>query len=363
MDASERALDRAAHNAGPRPAPAPGRRAAVLSGVAGWVPPGTVANADLADRLDTTDEWIRTRTGIAQRHTVPPGTATREMAAEAGRLALKSAGRDTVDAVVLATVTPDRHCPATAPEVATALGLGPVAAHDVSAVCAGFLYALASAAGSIAAGFADHVLVIGAETFSAIVDPDDRNTAIIFGDAAGAVVLRAGDPDEPGALGPVRLGSDGAHSDLIQIPAGGARQRLAGTDPAPGEYCLRMQGRKVYRHAKERMSQAAHDVLERSGWSIGDVDRLATHQANARITEAVADELGVPRDRVLSNIEHVGNTSAASLPLLLADAASSGLLLPHHRVLLAAFGAGLVWGAASLTWPDVTALSVHTYRG
>ncbi|MFI9168028.1 beta-ketoacyl-ACP synthase III [Streptomyces lincolnensis] len=343
------------------PAPPPGRRAAVLCGLAGWVPSGTVTNADLEARLDTTDEWIRSRTGIAQRHTVPPGTATRELAVEAGRLALKSAGRDSVDTVVLATVTPDRHCPATAPEVAAALGLGPVAAHDVSAVCAGFLYALASAVGSIAAGFADHVLVIGAETFSAIVDPDDRNTAIIFGDAAGAVVLRAGHPDEPGALGPIRLGSDGTQSDLIQIPAGGARQRLAGTAAEPGEYYLRMQGRKVYRHAKERMGQAAVEVLERSGWRIEDVDRLATHQANARITEAVAEELGVPRDRVLSNIEHVGNTSAASLPLLLADAASAGRLRPHHRVLLAAFGAGLAWGAASLTWPDVTALSVHSY--
>lgn len=338
-------------------------RAAVLAGVAGWVPPGTVTNADLEARLDTTDAWIRSRTGIAERHTAAPGTATRELAVEAGRLALKSAGRDSVDAVVLATATPDRLCPATAPEVAAVLGLGPVAAHDVSAVCAGFLYALSAGVGAIAAGFADHVLVIGAETFSAIVDPQDRNTAVIFGDAAGAVVLRAGDPDEPGAIGPIRLGSDGTHSDLIQIPAGGARQRAARTVPEPGDHHLQMQGRKVYRHAKERMAQAAREVIERSGWTVEDVDRLATHQANARISEAVAEELGVPRDRVLSNIEHVGNTSAASLPLLLADAAAAGTLRPDDRVLLAAFGAGLAWGAASLTWPDVTALAVHTYRG
>ncbi|WP_409055269.1 beta-ketoacyl-ACP synthase III [Streptomyces sp. SYP-A7185] len=338
-------------------------RAAVLVGVAGWVPPGTVTNADLEARLDTTDAWIRSRTGIARRHTVAPGTATRELAVEAGRLALKSAGRDSVDAVVLATATPDRLCPATAPEVAAALGLGPVAAHDISAVCAGFLYALAAGVGAIAAGFADHVLVIGAETFSAIVDPQDRNTAVIFGDAAGAVVLRAGGSEEPGAIGPIRLGSDGTHSDLIQIPAGGARQRAARTVPGPGDHHLQMQGRKVYRHAKERMAQAAREVLDRSGWTVGDVDRLATHQANARISEAVADELGVARERVLSNIEQVGNTSAASLPLLLADSASGGALRPGDRVLLAAFGAGLAWGAASLTWPDVTALAVHSYRG
>ncbi|EPH44396.1 beta-ketoacyl-ACP synthase 3 [Streptomyces aurantiacus] len=338
-------------------------RAAVLTGVAGWVPPGTVTNAELEARLDTTDEWIRSRTGIAERHIVPPGTATRELAVEAGKLALKSAGRDSVDAVVLATATPDRLCPATAPEVASALGLGPVAAHDVAAVCAGFLYALSAGVGAIAAGFAEHVLVIGAETFSTIVDPEDRNTAVIFGDAAGAVVLRAGDPDEPGAIGPIRLGSDGTHSDLIQIPAGGARQRSAGTAPGASDHHLQMQGRKVYRHAKERMTQSALEVLERSNWAVADVDRLATHQANARISEAVADELGIPHDRVLSNIERVGNTAAASLPLLLADSASEGKLRPRDRVLLAAFGGGLAWGAAALTWPDVTALAVHTYRG
>ena len=240
-------------------------RTAVLAGVAGYVPPGTVTNADLEARLDTTDEWIRSRTGIAERHTVPPGTATRELAVEAGQLALKSAGRDSVDSVVLATATPDRLCPATAPEVASALGLGPIAAHDIAAVCAGFLYALSAGVGAIAAGFADHVLVIGAETFSAIVDPEDRNTAVIFGDAAGAVVLRAGDPDEPGAIGPIRLGSDGQYSDLIQIPAGGARQRSTGTVPEAADHHLQMQGRKVYRHAKERMTQAALDVL----WGLG----------------------------------------------------------------------------------------------
>lgn len=344
-----------------RPRPGVGR-AAVLAGVGGWVPRGTVTNAELEARMNTSDEWIRTRTGIGQRHHVEPGTGTRELAAEAGELALKSAGDNSVDTVILATTTPDRMCPATAPEVASALGLGPIAAHDISAVCAGFVYGLSAAAGYIAAGIADRVLLIGAETFSAIVNPEDRDTAVIFGDASGAVVLRAGDPDEPGALGPVRLGSDGDLSDLIEVPAGGARQRSARTKPESHEYYLRMQGRKVYRHAKQRMVEASRDVLARSGWEIGDVDRFATHQANARISEAVAEELGLPRERVLSNIEHVGNTSAASLPLLLSDAASAGQLRPGDRLLLAAFGAGVVWGATSLTWPDIAPLSVHSYR-
>ncbi|MEC4019138.1 beta-ketoacyl-ACP synthase III [Streptomyces sp. H27-D2] len=337
-------------------------RAAVIAGVGGWVPSGTVTNHDLAARLDTSDEWIRSRTGIGARHVVEPGRATCAMAVEAGGLALKSAGFPTVDAVIVATSTPDRVLPATAPEVASRLGLGRIAAYDLAAVCTGFLYGLANAAGLIATRAADSVLVIGSDTFSTIVDPMDRGTAPIFGDGAGAVLVRAGDPDEPGAVGPVCLGSGGEWSELITIPAGGSRQRSEGTSPAAEDYFIQMQGRKVYRHATDRMVESSLTALERAGWQVGDVDRFAAHQANARIGVAVAERLGIPVERALSNIEQVGNTSGASLPLLLADSAAAGRLRPGEKVLLAAFGAGLTWGAATAVWPDVTALSVHDYR-
>lgn len=326
-------------------------RAAVIAGVGGYVPPDLVTNADLTARLDTSDEWIRTRTGIASRHVVAPGTATSDLALEAGRRALKSSGAGEADAVVLATTTPDQLCPATAPDVAARLGLGSVAAFDVSAVCSGFLYGLAVSAGLIAAGTAQRVLLIGADAFTTIVDPADRGVAVIFADGAGAVLLRAGEPDEPGAVGPVVLGSDGENRELIQIPAGGSRQRSARTVPEPGDTFFRMRGRETYRHAVERMTTASREALARADWQVGDVDRFAAHQANARILGAVAEELGISDGRRLSNIEQVGNTAAASVPLLLAQAAAEGELTEGMRVLLTAFGGGLAWGATTVRWP------------
>lgn len=198
--------------------------AAVISGIGAWLPPDVVGNDDLAARMDTSDEWIRTRTGIRTRHFVSAGMPTSHLAAEAGARALQSAGTADVDAVVLATTTPDRPCPATAPEVARRLGLTGRPAFDVSAVCTGFLYALTTAAGMIASGAAEQVLVIGAEAFSTLIDPQDRSSGVVFGDGAGAVVLRAGAPDEPGALGRIVLGSDGSLADLITVRAGGSEQ-------------------------------------------------------------------------------------------------------------------------------------------
>ncbi|MBB0230014.1 beta-ketoacyl-ACP synthase III, partial [Streptomyces calidiresistens] len=324
-------------------------RAAVLTGIGSWLPPDTVTNADLEAVLDTDDTWIRQRTGIASRRRVAPGMATSDLAVEAGRRALASAGPGTVDAVVLATTTPDRLCPATAPDVATRLGLGEVAAHDVSAVCAGFLYGLASAAGLIATGTAERVLLIAAEAFSTLIDPRDRATAVLFGDGAGAVVLRAGEPDEPGAIGPIVLGSDGRGQELLNVPAGGSRRR----EPT-GEHPrhLRMtQGSRVYREAVTRMTEASRTALERAGWRPGDVDRLVTHQANARIGTALGEALAIPPERRAANIEHVGNTAGASIPLLLDEEHRSGALTAGRRVLLAGFGAGLSWGATTLVWP------------
>ncbi|MFF2425222.1 beta-ketoacyl-ACP synthase III [Streptomyces mirabilis] len=327
--------------------------AAVVAGIGAWLPPDVVTNHDLSARMDTTDAWIRQRTGIRQRHIASPGTAASDLAVEAGRRALESAGLQTVDMVVLTTTTPDRPCPATAPAVAARLGMDGVAAFDVAAVCTGFLYALATSAGLIAAGTADHVLVIATEVYSAIIDPADRGTAVVFGDGAGAVVLRRGDPDEWGALGAFVLGSDGVHEDLIQVPAGGSRQRKSGLPPGPGDEFFRMRGKEVFRHAVQRMTTACQQATLAAGWEPERVDRLAAHQANARILTAVSERLGLVEDQPLSNIEQVGNIGAASLPVLLAHSAERGDLKPGHHLLLTAFGGGLTWGATTLVWPQL----------
>ncbi|MET7937548.1 beta-ketoacyl-ACP synthase III [Streptomyces sp. NPDC005322] len=332
--------------------------AAVICGLGAWLPPRVVTNADLHARLGTSEEWIHKRTGISSRHVALPGMATSDLAVEAGARALKSAGGGEVQALVLATTTPDRPCPATAPEVASRLGMTGIAAFDISAVCTGFLYGLATAAGFIAAGLADRVLLIAAETFSTLLDPEDRTTVPIFGDGAGALVLRRGTAAEPGAIGQVLLGSDGELSDLIAVEAGGSRQRSAGRAPTVEEKYFRMQGREVFRHAVERMSAAASAAVEAAGWRLEEVDRLVAHQANARITSSVASELGIPPDRRAQNIEHVGNTAAASVPILLAQATAGGYLAPGHRVLLTAFGGGLTWGATTVVWPELESVSL-----
>jgi 3-oxoacyl-[acyl-carrier-protein] synthase-3 len=327
--------------------------AAVVTGLGAYLPPRVVRNNDLSQTLDTSDEWIRTRTGIAERRMVDDGVATSDLATEAGRNALKSAGETEVDVVIVASTTPDHICPTTAPEVASRLGLGTVAAFDVGAVCTGFVYALATSAGLIGAGMAERVLCIGAEAITHFINPRDRNTAVIFGDGAGAVVLRAGDPDELGAVGPFDLGTDGERRELIAIPAGGSRQHMSRPHTAEDPY-LFMEGKEVYRQAIPRMAQSSSAVLQRAGWQPEDVDRFVGHQANARILDAVARRLGIPAERCVVNIERVGNTAAASIPLALADAAADGALQPGHRVLLTAFGGGLTWGSAVLTWPEIT---------
>jgi 3-oxoacyl-[acyl-carrier-protein] synthase-3 len=261
-----------------------------------------------------------------------------------------------VDAVVVATTTPDHPCPATAPQVAARLGLGSVAAYDIAAVCSGFLYALATASAQIVAGYAQRVLVIGAETYSTILNPADRATSVIFGDGAGAVVLSAvTDADRPGVLLGIDLGSDGSQQDLIMVPGGGSRERATAADPDPQSRYFTMQGTKVFAQAVTRMSDSASAVLDRIGWPIDSVDHLVGHQANVRILKAVADRLGIPEERAIVNLDRVGNTSAASIPLALSDAAAAGTLTTGSRVLLTAFGGGLTWGAAALTWPDLTA--------
>ncbi|WP_258906701.1 beta-ketoacyl-ACP synthase III [Actinokineospora sp. UTMC 2448] len=327
--------------------------AAVFCGVGGCVPDSVVTNADLARRYDTSDEWIRSRTGIRQRHVVRAGEATSDIAVRAGAAALRSAGIHAVDAVVLATSTPDHPCPASAPTVARKLGLHEAAAFDLNAVCAGFVYALAAATGLIATGMARTALVIGADAFSTILDPADRATAAVFGDGAGAVVLRAGGAGEPGAVLACDLGSDGDLAELIAVRAGGSRHPLVMGAPVSGGHFFAMHGKAVYRHAVRRMSASARAVLGRVGWRPPDVDCFVGHQANQRILAAVGAEVGIAPERVFTNIERVGNTAAASIPLALADAAAAGALRPGRRVLLTAFGGGAAWGSAALTWPEL----------
>ncbi|MFJ8403583.1 beta-ketoacyl-ACP synthase III [Streptomyces microflavus] len=322
--------------------------ATVLCGIGAWLPPRVVTNEALSTYLDTSDEWIRTRTGIRERHIVDRGMSTGDLAVEAARRALKSAGGEAADLVILATSTPDHPCPATAPDVAHRLGLVDVPAWDLAAVCSGFLYGLSAAAGLIANGAAGRVLLIGADAFSTLLAPNDRNTRAVFGDGAGAVVLRAGDPDEPGALGPVSLGSDGSLRELITIPDGGSRH------PAGADRYFTMQGKSVFRHAVERMTESASEVRRMAGWAPDEVDCFVAHQANQRILQAVSERLRIPADRCAIHLDRAGNTAAASIPLALADASASGQLQPGHRTLLAAFGGGATWGAATLVWPDVT---------
>ncbi|MEV6048688.1 beta-ketoacyl-ACP synthase III [Streptomyces xanthochromogenes] len=313
--------------------------AAVITAVGSALPPHVISNDDLAGRLDTTDEWIRSRTGITRRHIAGTDESTADLAVRAGFQALTNGEPHDVDALVVATTTPDRCCPATAPAVATRLGLTGVPAHDLAAGCTGFLYALATAAGLIAARTARTVLVVGADRLASLPHPGDRTTVPLFGDGAGAILLRTGNTREAGALGPVVLGSDGTAADLIRASRPGA---------------LHMDGSDVFRQAVNRMSTASRQAATATGWDLEDIDRLVPHQANHRITSFVARQLGVPQARQLSNVSDVGNTGAASIPLLLAQAAADGRLKPGHRILLTAFGAGLTWGAVTLTWPELT---------
>jgi 3-oxoacyl-[acyl-carrier-protein] synthase-3 len=324
---------------------------AVVTGIGSCLPPDVVSNDDLSRVLDTSHEWIHSRTGITRRHVVKPGVSTGDLATAAGAAALESAGRRTCDLVLLATTTPDHPCPATAPQVAARLGCAGAPAFDLAAVCSGFVYGVETASALIRSGLYETVLLIGAETYSTIVDPTDRNTAVLFGDGAAAVVLERGSSTTPGAVLHTRLGSDGTRPDLITVPGGGSRAPRPGPD-GPSTY-FRMEGKEVYTRAVATMTGSAREVAEAAGWRPDEVDAFVGHQANARILRAVAKRLGLPRERVVCHMGEVGNTAAASIPLALSWAASRGDLTVGDRVLLTAFGGGLTWGSAAMTWPDV----------
>ena len=321
-----------------------------IAGLGAHLPDRVVANDDLATRLDTSDEWIRSRTGIAERHVAAPGEATADLAAIAGKAALADAGLgiEDVATILVATTTPDHLIPGTAPLVAERLGTQ-VGALDLNAACSGFVYGL-RVGGALAATGVGPVLLIGAETLTRVVNRDERSTAVLFGDGAGAAVLV---PREDAALGPFSLGADGSDPAMLWRQAGGSLEPTTAEDLAAGRHLLTMRGGDVYRHAVARMAEAAGAVLEQADRGTADVDLLIGHQANARILEAVRSRLGIDADRCHVTVDRHANTSAASIPLALADARASGRLEPGDTVLLAAFGAGLTWGACLLTWnPD-----------
>ncbi|MGH2852070.1 MAG: beta-ketoacyl-ACP synthase III [Solirubrobacteraceae bacterium] len=309
-----------------------------ILGCGAALPNRVVTNADLVERLDTSDEWIVRRTGIRERRFLEPTASLAELGARACETALRDAGLDAadVDHIIVATITPDQLTPGVAPALAGRIGAAHAGVIDVNAACAGFIYGLDQAAALIESGRARHVLVVGAEALSRITDHEDRATAVLFGDGAGAVLVGAG--GEGLGIGAMQYGYDD-----------GLRELLFAERESPR---LRMAGQEVYRHAVARMTEAAKQALARNDVTIADVDYFVAHQANARIVTAVADALGVPHEKVSFNVEWTANTSAASIPLALAAAQDAGLIGPGSLVGMVAFGAGFVWAAGLDSWKN-----------
>ena len=329
-----------------------------VAGCGGYLPERVVTNDELAARLDTSDSWIRQRTGIGERRIAAAGELTSDLAFCAARRALERAGMSgsDLDLIVLATATPDQTFPSTAVKLQARLGMKRGAAFDVQAVCSGFIFALAVADNALRLGQARTALVVGAETFSRILDWQDRSTCVLFGDGAGAIVLNAvpgeaancspgrGSPGGPGRRGVLstHLHSDGRLHDILYVDGGPSSTGTAGF--------LRMEGREVFRQAIQHLGEVIEEALAANGLAPGDIDWLVPHQANARIIEAVGRRLGLKPERTILTIERHANTSAASIPLALDEAAADGRIRPGHLVLMEALGGGLTWGASVVRW-------------
>lgn len=315
-------------------------RRSVVRGVGGYLPERVMTNEELATLVDTSDEWIRERTGISQRHIAAEGETTADMAVHAARQALDRAGigADEIDLIVLATATPDYTFPATATIVQERLGVTNGAAFDIQAVCSGFVYALATADNFLARGQGTKALVIGSETFSRILDWEDRGTCVLFGDGAGAMVLSAEDDETERGVLKTYIRSDGRYRDLLYVDGGPSTTKTVGH--------LRMSGNQVFRHAVSKISESIERVMEAVGVTAQDIDWFVPHQANQRILDNVAKKLNIPPERVVSTVARHGNTSAASIPLAMNEAIEDGRIKPGHHVLIEALGGGFTWGAA-----------------
>lgn len=323
------------------------RRRAVITGTGSALPARVMTNDELAGRLDTSDEWIAQRTGIRQRHVAGEGETTASLGLEAARRALEAAGVEAsaVDLIVVGTATPDYTFPAVATQIQAGLGITGGFAFDLQAVCSGFVFALAAAEKFIASGSHSRALVIGAETFSRILDWSDRTTCVLFGDGAGAVVLEAA--DGTGALGDrgvltTHLRSDGRHRAKLYVDGG------ASTTGTIGQ--LRMEGNQVFRHAVGMITDVIEDAFKATGTSADDIDWFVPHQANRRIIEASADKLGIAREKVVITVDRHGNTSAASIPLALDVAVRDGRIRRGQLVMFEAMGGGFTWGSALVRW-------------
>jgi 3-oxoacyl-[acyl-carrier-protein] synthase-3 len=318
-----------------------------IAGCGGHLPERVVTNEELARRVDTSDAWIQQRTGIRERRIAAPGETTADLGTAACRVALERAGYAPadIDLIVVATATPNETFPATATMIQQQLGMTRGAAFDVQAVCTGFVYALAVADNFLRLGQARTALVVGAETFSRILDWEDRGTCVLFGDGAGAVVLEGRevvDPDSDRGVLSTHLYSDGRHHDALYVDGGPSRSQTVGH--------LRMEGKEVFRHAVTRMSEAIDEALSANGKTPGDLDWLVPHQANMRIIEAMAKRLNLPLAQVVATVDRHANTSAASIPLALFEAVEDGRIQPGQLVLLDAMGGGFTWGSALIRW-------------
>jgi len=322
-----------------------------ITGLGCYAPERVLSNDDLARMVDTSDEWIQTRTGIKERRIAAPEQATSDLCLPAAEAALRDAGVQAIDLdlVIVTTITADMLFPSTAALVADRLGASNAAAYDLSAGCTGFVYGLVQGYAAITAGLARQVLVIGADTISRIVDWSDRATCVLFGDGAGAVVL---EPVESGGFHAFELGADGAGGMELYMPSGGSRRPASAETVAAGEHFVRMNGREVYKFATRVLLSSARAALEVSGKSIRDIDLYVPHQANLRIIEHAAKKLEIEEERVFVNVDRYGNTSSASIPLALGDARAEGRLKDGTLVLMTGMGSGLTWGSSVITWTE-----------
>ncbi len=322
-----------------------------IAGTGSYVPERILTNAELAATVDTSDEWIVTRTGIKERRIAAEGEFTSHMATHAAKRALEQAGlaAEDVELIIVATITPDTPTPATACYVQQSLGASRAVAFDISAACSGFLYAMKISKRLISDGAFKNALIIGAEKLSSVTNWDDRSTCVLFGDGAGAAVLRLAEPEE-GSILATEMGTDGNLTHLLNIPGGGTACPITAENANDHLHTLTMMGKEVFKHAVNRMKEAAEKVIDRAGLKPEDIACVIPHQANLRIIDAIADRLAVPNERVFVNLDKYGNTSAAAVAIALDEAARTGAFKRGDHIVLVVFGAGLTWAAAAIRW-------------